>query len=55
MSGALAYFGRAGEIAAERAAGPGTFEPRLLDALAELAAGPDGLNGRLSVKEVSLG
>src|ERR687884_1729221 len=29
---ALAYFGRAGEVAAEGADGAGTFEPRLLDA-----------------------
>lgn len=48
---AVAYFGRAGELAAEGADGPGTFEPRLLDAL---AAGPDGLEGSISVGEVSL-
>jgi hydroxyethylthiazole kinase len=30
---ALAVFGRAGEMAAERAAGPGTFVPAFLDAL----------------------
>ena len=44
---ALAYFGRAGELAAEGADGPGTFEPRLLDALARLASEPDRLDGRL--------
>jgi hydroxyethylthiazole kinase len=52
---ALAFFGRAGEVAAEEAGGPGTFEPRLLDAIVGLAAEPDGLNGRLNVKEASLG
>ena len=52
---ALAFFGRAGELAAEGAEGPGTFEPRLLDALAGLAAGPDGLEEKLAVKEASLG
>ena len=54
MSGALAYFGRAGEVAAEGAEGPGTFEPRLLDALAAFAADPDGLEGRLVVEELAL-
>jgi hydroxyethylthiazole kinase len=53
-SGALAYFGRAGEVAAGAADGPGTFEPRLLDALAVLAADPDGLDGRLAVEELPL-
>ncbi len=52
---ALAFFGRAGELAGEGAGGPGTFEPRLLDAIVGLAAEPDGLNGRLNVKEASLG
>lgn len=42
---ALAYFGRAGEAAAEKADGPGTLEPRLLDALAAFAREPDGLDG----------
>ncbi len=51
---ALAYFGLAGEIAAGAAAGPGTFEPRLLDALAALATDPGGLDGRLAVEELSL-
>ncbi len=55
VAGALAYFGRAGEVAAEGAGGPGTFEPRLLDAIAGLAAEPDGLSGKLGVKEASLG
>ncbi len=50
---ALAYFGRAGEVAAEGAEGPGTFEPRFLDALAMLAANSEGLDGSLRVKEVS--
>ena len=54
VSEALAYFGRAGEVAAEAAGGPGTFEPRLLDALAVLAADPDGLEGRLLVEELPL-
>jgi hydroxyethylthiazole kinase len=52
---ALAYFGRAGEVAAEGAGGPGTFVPRLLDAVAGLSAGPNGLDGKLLVREVSLG
>ncbi len=55
VSEALAYFGRAGEVAAEKAEGPGTFEPRLLDALAGLAAGPGDLDGKLDVKQASLG
>ncbi len=50
---ALAYFGRAGEVAAEEAGGPGTFEPRFLDALAMLAANSEGLDGSLRVEEVS--
>src|ERR671932_2398503 len=44
---ALAYFGRAGEVAAEGAGGGGTFEPRLLDALAGLAGDPKVLEGTL--------
>ncbi len=52
---ALAFFGRAGELAGEGAGGPGTFEPRLLDAIVGLAAEPDGLEGKLNVKEASLG
>jgi len=54
VAAALAYFGRAGEVAARKADGPGTFEPRLLDALAGLAEDPDGLDARLRVEEVSL-
>jgi hydroxyethylthiazole kinase len=48
---ALAYFGRAGESAAEKTAGPGTLEPRLLDALAAFAQEPGGLNG-LRIEEI---
>ena len=55
VASALAYFGRAGEVAAEGAEGPGTFEPRLLDALANLAADPDGVEGPLRVEEVQVG
>jgi hydroxyethylthiazole kinase len=51
VAGALAYLGRAGELAAESAAGPGTFEPLLLDALAELAVEPDGLEADLRIKD----
>ncbi|WP_047864040.1 hydroxyethylthiazole kinase [Rubrobacter aplysinae] len=47
---ALAYFGRAGEAAAQDADGPGTFEPRLLDALARFAQDPGGL-GEPRVRE----
>jgi hydroxyethylthiazole kinase len=49
---ALAYFGRAGEVAAEGAKEGGTFEPRLLDALAELGGNTGGLDGVLRVEEV---
>ena len=52
---ALAYFGRAGEVAAEAADGPGTFEPRLLDALARLAGDPGYLDGSLRIEEMSVG
>lgn len=55
VAAALAYFGRAGELAAERAEGPGTFEPRLLDTLSHLAADPDALDGRLRVEESAVG
>lgn len=55
VAGALSYFGRAGEVAAAESDGPGTFEPRLLDALANLAADPDGLDGHLRVKELPVG
>src|ERR671932_8037 len=47
---ALAYFGRAGEVAAKGAGGGGTFEPQLNDALAR---DPKGLEDTLRVKEVS--
>jgi hydroxyethylthiazole kinase len=50
---ALAYFGRAGEVAAEGAKEGGTFEPQLLDAIAGIAGDPSGLDGTLQVKEVS--
>ena len=50
---ALAYFGRAGEGAAGEAGGGGTFEPRFLDALADVAGDPDGLRGALRVEELS--
>ncbi|MBA3610310.1 MAG: hydroxyethylthiazole kinase [Rubrobacter sp.] len=55
VAGALAYFGRAGEIAAEKSDGPGTFEPRFLDALAALAAEPDPLEGKLKIREEEVG
>jgi hydroxyethylthiazole kinase len=47
---ALAYCGRAGEVAAKGADGGGTFEPRFLDAL---TGDPKELEGTLHVKEVS--
>jgi hydroxyethylthiazole kinase len=50
---ALAYFGRAGEVAAARAKEGGTFEPRLLDALAGLAGNPSGLDDALQVRDVT--
>ena len=50
---ALAYFGRAGEVAAEGARDGGTFEPQLLDALAQLAGNPNELDGALQVEEMS--
>jgi hydroxyethylthiazole kinase len=53
VAAALALFGRAGERAAEESDGPGTFEPRLLDALFALAADPSGLDGGLRVREAS--
>ena len=49
---ALAYFGRAGEVAAGGAKEGGTFEPELLDALAELAAEPGGLDDALHIEDV---
>jgi hydroxyethylthiazole kinase len=50
---ALAYFGRAGEVAAAGAEGGGTFEPRLLDALAALATASGGLEDMLRVDATS--
>ena len=52
---ALAYFGRAGEVAAEGAEGAGTFEPRFLDALARVAGDPNYLDGGLRVEEAGVG
>ncbi|HKH76016.1 MAG TPA: hydroxyethylthiazole kinase [Rubrobacteraceae bacterium] len=52
---ALAYFGRAGEVAAEGAEGAGTFEPRFLDALSRIAGNPDYLDGGLRVEEAARG
>ncbi|MGB3684146.1 MAG: hydroxyethylthiazole kinase, partial [Rubrobacteraceae bacterium] len=54
---ALAYFGRAGEIAAatKGADGPGTFEPRLLDALAALSDDASGLEGSVRIEELARG
>ena len=52
---ALAYFGQAGEVAAEGALGPGTFERRLLDAVAGLAGNPGRLASELRVQELSRG
>ena len=54
---ALAYYGRAGEVAAEAAdvGGGGTFEPRFLDALTALAGAPEGLDGTARVEEMSVG
>ena len=51
VAGALAFFGCCGELAAEGAAGPGTFEPGLLDALARFAGEPEYLEGRLRVRD----
>jgi len=47
---ALAAFGAAAEIAASRSDGPGTFVPRLLDALASL--GPDDISELVRVEEL---
>lgn len=55
VAAALAYFGRAGELAAERSEGPGTFEPRLLDALAGLSGEPAMIQGALRVGEAPVG
>jgi hydroxyethylthiazole kinase len=51
VAATLAYFGRAGEVASEKSDGPGTFEPRFLDALAALAEDPETLDGKLRVHE----
>lgn len=53
VANALAYLGRAGELAAQDATGPGTFEPLWLDALAELAASPAGLEANLRIEEAA--
>jgi hydroxyethylthiazole kinase len=50
---ALAYFGRAGEVASRGAGGGGTFEPLFLNALAALAAEPEGLMEALRIEEFS--
>ncbi len=50
---ALAYFGRAGEVAAGGAEGGGTFEPRFLDALAWLAGDPSEMDDSLRAEEFS--
>ena len=50
---ALAYFGRAGEVAAGGAEGGGTFEPQFLDALAGLAGDPNGLERLTRIEEAS--
>lgn len=55
VSESLAFFGCAGEAAAPYAEGPGTFEPRLLDAVAALAKEPHLLGGRLRTSEVESG
>ncbi|HEX2728153.1 MAG TPA: hydroxyethylthiazole kinase [Rubrobacteraceae bacterium] len=55
VAAALAYFGRAGELAAGKADGPGTFEPRFLDALAALADDPAGVGEDTQVKELERG
>ncbi|MGB3635954.1 MAG: hydroxyethylthiazole kinase [Rubrobacteraceae bacterium] len=55
VAGALAYFGRAGEIASAETDGPGTFEPRLLDALAGLAGDPSGLEGAVRLRQLYRG
>jgi hydroxyethylthiazole kinase len=47
---ALAAFGLAGEHAAERASGPGTFRPALFDALAALDAAALAAGARIRVE-----
>lgn len=55
VAGALACFGRAGEVAAEKADGPGTFEPRLLDAIAGLCGEMYALSDRTAIRELARG
>jgi len=50
-AGALAYFGIAGERAAERAAGPGSFQVALYDALAAIS--PAELAAAARIREVA--
>ena len=47
---ALAFFGLAGERAAERANGPGTFWPHLLDALYNIS--PEDLANRARIERI---
>jgi hydroxyethylthiazole kinase len=49
-AGALAYYGLAGERAAEQASGPGSFQVALLDALYELT--PERLAAAARIREV---
>ena len=55
VANALAYFGRAGEVAAGKSEGPGTFKTRLLDALAKFAEDSSGLDEGLVVREIPVG
>lgn len=55
VANALACFGCAGEDAAKASDGPGTFEPRFLDALSAIAGEPSLLDGRLRVEELEIG
>ena len=50
-AGALAFFGMAGERAAERAAGPGSFQVGLIDALAALS--PEEVAAGARIREVA--
>jgi hydroxyethylthiazole kinase len=50
-AGALAYFGIAGERAAERAEGPGSFQIALYDALAAIS--PAELAAAARIREVA--
>ena len=49
-AGALAFYGLAGELAAQTAKGPGSFQVALLDALA--AVQPDDIEGASRISEV---